>query len=115
MFIQKGIEYGFPIPAEFDKAALFEDAQLMGDSALGHIQKLCQVADAHFMLHQDIQDLDAGGIGKYFESSARLYSCSLGGMDASTALMVSGCAWINSQRGASSFLFMDQDLLLAVS
>ena len=36
MIIGKGVINCFPITPEFDQLTLFEDAKLMGDSALSH-------------------------------------------------------------------------------
>ena len=60
MFIQEGIEDGLAFPAELDKPVLFQDAQLVGYGALGHIQQLCDITDAHFAFQQYIQYLYPG-------------------------------------------------------
>lgn len=38
--VGQGVKYGFSLPAALDQFVAFENAQLVGDGALGHIQRL---------------------------------------------------------------------------
>lgn len=72
MSIRKGVKDGFAFAAVFDELALFERTQLVGDGALGHVQKLRDVADAHLGFEEHIEDFDPGGIAKNFEKFGQI-------------------------------------------
>lgn len=67
MVILQGVEDGLSLPAEFHQAALLENAELVGNGALGHIEELGDVAYAHLALQKDVEDFDSGGIPEYFK------------------------------------------------
>ena len=43
MVVCKGIENGFPLSAAFYQFILLQDAKLMGNGRLGHVQYLCKI------------------------------------------------------------------------
>ena len=43
MVVCKGIENGFPFSAAFYQFVLLQDAELMGNGRLGHVQYLCKI------------------------------------------------------------------------
>ena len=43
MVVRKGIENGFPFSAAFYQFVLLQDAELMGNGRLGHVQHLCKI------------------------------------------------------------------------
>ena len=71
MLICQRIKYRFSFPAALHQAALLQDPKLVGNGALGHVQKLRDVADAHLGFEEHIEDFDPGGIAKNLKSSAR--------------------------------------------
>ena len=73
MGVQQGIINGFSVPAVFDQAALFQDAELMGNGALGHAQFRCNVINAFFFVHQGVHDLKPGGGSEYFKQFCKLF------------------------------------------
>ena len=64
MVIRQGIEDVFALPAEFDQVHLLEQAQLVGDGALGDLDTLGDVAHALLPLGKQVEDMDPGGVGK---------------------------------------------------
>lgn len=52
MGIKQGIVNSFAIPAVLDQAVLFENAELVGNGALGHTELLSNIVDAFFFINQ---------------------------------------------------------------
>ena len=67
MLICQGIKDGFAFSAALDQAALFEDAQLMLDRRLRHIQSFRQIADTHFRLKQDEKNPNSCSVSENFK------------------------------------------------
>ena len=60
MGVKQRVIDGLAVPAVFDEAVLFEDAELVGNCALGHSQFFGDVVDAFFFVNQGVQDLQPG-------------------------------------------------------
>ena len=67
------------LPPGFDQPGLFEDPQLMGNSALGHLQELCQVTYTNLGPEQGKEDPDPGGIPKDLEQLRQITEFILAG------------------------------------
>lgn len=66
MGVGEGVVDGFAVAAEFYQGGLFEDAELVGDGALGHSQEVGDVADAEFTAGEGVEDADAGWVTEDF-------------------------------------------------
>ena len=67
MVIIEGIVDRFSVSAFLDQFGIFEDAKLMRNGRLVHIQKICDLVDASFRTDQAVEDTDPGGVRKAFE------------------------------------------------
>jgi len=68
VIIVKGIKDFFAVFAEFDEAGRAQDAQLGGNRGLSHVERLGDVADAHFVSRKEQRkDFDAGLVTDRFE------------------------------------------------
>ena len=66
MGVGQRVVNGFSIPAELHQSGLLQDTELMGNGALGHSQKVGDVADTEFSRGKGVEDADAGGITENF-------------------------------------------------
>ena len=67
MLIVQRIKNGLPLPAAANEPCLLQDAQLVGDGGLGHVQEFCNVAHAHLRLEQHVQNAYPGGVPEHLE------------------------------------------------
>jgi hypothetical protein len=66
VLIVQGIENVPAVPPGADLAVVPENAQLVGDRGLTHVQNVHEIADTAFFLGQGVQNLDPGFIPKDF-------------------------------------------------
>ena len=67
MRVQQRIIDGLSFSAVFYQAVLFENTELMGNSALRHAQFLGDVINTFFFVYQGVQNLQAGRSSEYFK------------------------------------------------
>ena len=72
MTICKRVEHRFSFSSALYQLILLQNAKLVGNCGLCHVQCFCQVADAYLCLKQDKQDLDPRGITKYLEKLCQI-------------------------------------------
>ena len=72
MTICKRVEHRFSFSSALYQLILLQNAKLVGNCGLCHVQCFCQVADAYLCLKQDKQDLDPRGITKYLEKFCQI-------------------------------------------
>lgn len=67
MRVKKRVIDSLSFPAVLDQTVLFEYTELVGNSALRHVEFIGDVVDAFFMVEQCIQDLQPGWRTEYFK------------------------------------------------
>ena len=72
MTICKRVEHRFSFSSALYQLILLQNAKLVGNCGLCHVQCFCQVADAYLCLKQDKQNLDPRGITKYLEKLCQI-------------------------------------------
>ena len=65
--VGQGVKDLLALPAVAHQLGLLQGPELVGDGRLAHVQKLGDVTHAHLRRKEDIEDLDAGGVGEELE------------------------------------------------
>ena len=72
VFVAERVENSFSLTAGADQTSFFKDFELMGDSGLGHIQLLGNIADTEFASAENEYYSYSCGIAEYFQKLRRL-------------------------------------------
>jgi len=78
VIVVDGVEYLLAVAAELYEAGTAEDAELMGDGGLTHVQAVCDIVDAQFLCGcKEGENLDAGRVTEGLEEVGEVLCCIL--------------------------------------